>query len=127
VVLAELLGIPHSTIIMQVEVQDGSIKVKRELESGWFQHIEMPLPAVLTIQSGINKLRYATLMGIKKAKSKEIRKVTLGEIGAPPVAAAKLERVYVPQKSKQTQIFEGDAKSVAAQLVEKLKFEVRVI
>jgi electron transfer flavoprotein beta subunit len=127
VILAELLGIPHSTIIMQVEVQDGSIKVKRELESGWFQHIEMPLPAVLTIQSGINKLRYATLMGIKKAKSKEIRKVTLGEIGAPPVAAAKLERVYVPQKSKQTQIFEGDAKSVAAQLVEKLKFEVRVI
>lgn len=127
VVLAELLGIPHSTIIMQVEVQDGSIKVKRELENGWFQHIEMPLPAVLTIQSGINKLRYATLMGIKKAKTKEIRKVTIGEIGAPAGAAAKLERVYVPQKSKQTQIFEGDAKTVAAQLVEKLKFEVRVI
>jgi electron transfer flavoprotein beta subunit len=127
VVLAELLGIPHSTIIMQVEVQDGSIQVKRELENGWFQHIEMPLPAVLTIQSGINKLRYATLMGIKKAKTKEIRKVTLGEIGAPPAAAASLEKVYVPQKSKQTQIFEGDAKTVAAQLVEKLKFEVRVI
>jgi electron transfer flavoprotein beta subunit len=127
VVLAELLGVPHSTIIMQVEVQDGSIKVKRELESGWFQHIEMPLPAVLTIQSGINKLRYATLMGIKKAKTKEIRKATLSEIGAPQAAAAKLERVYVPQKSKHTQIFEGDAKAAAAQLVEKLKFEVRVI
>lgn len=127
VVLAELLAVPHSTIIMQVEVQDGTIKVKRELENGWFQHIEMPLPAVLTIQSGINKLRYATLMGIKKAKSKEIRRLTAADLGAPPPASATLERVYVPQKSKQTQIFEGDAKSVAAQLVEKLKFEVRVL
>ena len=53
-----------------------NIRVKRELEDGWFQHIEMPLPAVLTIQSGINKLRYATLMGIKKAKTKEIKRVT---------------------------------------------------
>ncbi len=127
VVLAELLGVPHSTIIMQVVVNDSTIRVKRELENGWFQHIDMPLPAVLTIQSGINKLRYATLMGIKKAKGKEIRRVTVGEIGAAPEATAVLERVYVPQKSKQTQIFEGDAKQAAAQLVEKLKFEVRVI
>lgn len=127
VVLAELLGIPHSTIIMQVEMNGSGIRVKRELESGWFQHIEMPLPSVLTIQSGINKLRYATLMGIKKAKSKEIRRVTLGDLGAAPKATAILERVYLPQKTKQTQILEGDAKVVAAKLVEKLKFEVRVL
>jgi len=127
VVLAELLGIPHATIIMQVEVHGTGINVKRELENGWFQHIDIPLPTVLTIQSGISKLRYATLMGIKKAKTKEIRRVTLGDLGAAPAATAVLERVYVPHKSKQTQIFEGDAKSVAAQLVEKLKFEVRVI
>ncbi len=127
VVLAELLGVPHATIIMQVEMHVGAINVKRELEGGWFQHIEMPLPAVLTIQSGINKLRYATLMGIKKAKTKEIRRVTAGDIGSVPAATAVLERVYVPQKSKQTQIFEGDAKTAAAKLVEKLKFEVRVI
>ncbi len=76
VVMAELLGIPHSTIIMQVEARERTIRIKRELENGWFQHIEMPLPAVLTMQSGSNKLRYATLMGIKKAKSKEIRRVT---------------------------------------------------
>jgi electron transfer flavoprotein beta subunit len=62
VILAEILGLPHATIIMQVEKQDGGIRVKRELEDGWFQHVEMPLPALLTIQSGINKLRYATLM-----------------------------------------------------------------
>jgi electron transfer flavoprotein beta subunit len=127
VVLAELLGIPSSTIIMQVEVTDKSIRVKRELEDGWFQHIAMPLPAVLTIQSGINKLRYATLMGIKKAKSKEIKKVTLAELGAAATATAAIEKIYVPHKSKQTQIFEGDAKTAAAKLVEKLKFEVRVI
>jgi electron transfer flavoprotein beta subunit len=124
VVLAELLGIPHSTIIMQVEVQDARIRVKRELEDGWFQHIEMPLPAVLTIQSGISKLRYATLMGIKKAKLKEIRQVTSAEL---PAATAVIEKIYAPQKSKQTQILEGDAKTAAAKLVEKLKFEVRVI
>jgi electron transfer flavoprotein beta subunit len=127
VVLAELLGIASSTIIMQVEVNGNSIRVKRELEDGWFQHITMPLPAVLTIQSGINKLRYATLMGIKKAKSKEIKRVTLAELGAAATATATIEKIYVPHKSKQTQIFEGDAKTAAAKLVEKLKFEVRVI
>jgi electron transfer flavoprotein beta subunit len=127
VVLAELMGIASSTIIMQVEVNGDSIRVKRELEDGWFQHITMPLPAVLTIQSGINKLRYATLMGIKKAKSKEIKRVTLAELGAAATATATIEKIYIPHKSKQTQIFEGDAKSAAAKLVEKLKFEVRVI
>jgi electron transfer flavoprotein beta subunit len=127
VVMAELLGFPHSTIIMQVEKQDGAIRVKRELENGWFQHIDIALPAVLTIQSGISKLRYATLMGIKKAKTKELKKVTAAELGVSTQAATVLERVYFPQKSKQTQILEGDAKTAAAKLVEKLKFEVRVI
>ena len=127
VVMAELLGLPHSTIIMQVEKLDGAIQVKRELENGWFQHIEIPLPAVLTIQSGISKLRYATLMGIKKAKTKEVKRITPGDLGGVPQVTSTLERVYVPQKSKQTQLLEGDAKKVAAQLVEKLKFEVRVI
>ena len=123
VVLAELLGLPHSTIIMQVEVKGASVRVKRELEDGWFQHIEMPLPAVLTIQSGLNKLRYATLMGIKKAKTKEVRVLTAD---ARP-ATAVIERIYAPQKTKQAQIFEGDLKTAAAQLVEKLKFEARVL
>jgi electron transfer flavoprotein beta subunit len=127
VVMAELMGIASSTIIMHVEATDKSIRVKRELEDGWFQHITMPLPAVLTIQSGINKLRYATLMGIKKAKSKEIKRVTLADLGAAATATATIEKIYIPHKSKQTQIFEGDAKTAAAKLVEKLKFEVRVI
>ena len=128
VILAELLGLPHATIIMQVEKQDGSIRVKRELEDGWFQHVEMPLPALLTIQSGINKLRYATLMGIKKSKNKEIRGVTASGLGASSAAPSiQLSRVYLPGRSKQTQLFDGPPKEAAAKLVEKLKFEARVI
>jgi len=127
VVLAELLGLPHSTIIMRVEVNGASVRVKRELEDGWFQHIEMPLPAVLTIQSGLNKLRYATLMGIKKAKTKEVKVLTAAELGGLTPATAVIEKIYAPHKTKQAQIFEGDAKTAATQLVEKLKFEARVL
>src|ERR1700733_8463630 len=104
VVLAELLGIPHATIIMQVEAGQGSIKVKRELEDGWFQHLEMPLPALLTIQSGISKLRYATLMGIKKAKAREIKRQTVAELGAAPGASIEMARIYIPGRAKQAQI-----------------------
>jgi electron transfer flavoprotein beta subunit len=127
VVLAELLGIPHATIIMQVDAGGSSIRVKRELEDGWFQNISMPLPAVLTIQSGINKLRYATLMGIKKAKSKEIKPISVDSVGGSPAPVASIDRIYVPLRTKQAQIFEGDVKVAAAKLVEKLKFEVRAI
>ena len=74
-ILAERLGLPHATIIMEVAGRGvGRSRVKRELEGGWFQWVAMPLPAVLTIQSGINQLRYATLKGIMAAKKKEIRK-----------------------------------------------------
>src|SRR5579885_1808699 len=128
VILAELMGVPHATIIMQVEKQDGAIRMKRELENGWFQHVEMPLPALLTIQSGISKLRYATLMGIKKAKTKEIRKLTAAGLGVSPAGAGlRLERIYAPERTKRTQLFEGAPKEAAAQLVEKLKFEARVL
>jgi len=125
VVLAELMSIPHATIIMQVEATGGGIKVKRELEDGWFQHVEMPLPALLTIQSGGNKLRYATLMGIKKAKTKEMKTVAAGSTSAAPSIV--LERVYLPEKQKKTEMLTGSPDEVAAKIVDKLKFEVRVI
>jgi electron transfer flavoprotein beta subunit len=127
VILAEVLGLPHATLIMQVDKQDGGIRVKRELEDGWFQHVDMPLPALLTIQSGINKLRYATLMGIKKAKTKEVKRTTSAELGIAPQSTIRFERVYLPEKTKHTQILEGSPKEAAAKLVEKLKFEARVI
>ncbi|MBC7926310.1 MAG: electron transfer flavoprotein subunit beta/FixA family protein [Bryobacteraceae bacterium] len=127
VVLAEVLGYVHSTIIMHVEVSSGGIRVKRELENGWFQNIGMPLPAVLTIQSGIGKLRYATLMGIKKAKAKEVKQLSLADLGAKAEEAIRISRVYLPEKSRQTQMLHGSSGEVAKQLVEKLRFEVRVI
>jgi electron transfer flavoprotein beta subunit len=127
VILAELLGVPHASLILTVEKTDDGLKVKRELEAGWFQEIELSLPAVLTIQSGGNKLRYATLMGIKKAKTKEMRVVAASDLGAAPAPLALLEGIALPQKQRTTQILPGDAKQAAAALVEKLKFEARVL
>lgn len=127
VILAELLGVPHATIIMHIEIANGTLKVKRELEDGWFQHVEMPLPALLTMQSGSNKLRYATLMGIKKAKTKELKRLTVAELGGLSKPTTLIERVYFPERNKQSQIFEGNPKEAAVKLVEKLRFEARVI
>ena len=128
VVLSELLGWPHATIIMQIEKKDGGIRVKRELESGYFQFVEMPLPALLTIQSGINKLRYATLIGIKQAKNKPLRKVTFAEIqSALGPNLQQIQRLYIPQKTKKTEMLEGTSAEIAKKLVEKLRNEVRVL
>src|SRR5215813_6989840 len=128
VILAEILGWPHATIIMQIEKNDAGIRVKRELEAGFFQFVVIPLPAVLTIQSGINKLRYATLIGIKQAKNKPLRKLTMTELG-PAVGpnAQRIEKMYIPQKTKKTEYLEGPAGEVAKKLVEKLKNEMRVL
>ncbi len=129
VILAELLGWPHATIIMEIQKSEGAgIKVKRELEAGFFQYVEMPTPAVLTIQSGINKLRYATLIGIKQAKNKPLRKVTFDEVkGSLGDNMQKIEKLYIPQKTKKTEMLEGPPAEVARKLVEKLKNEVRVL
>jgi electron transfer flavoprotein beta subunit len=127
VIMAELLGWPHATIVMEVEQAQNGIRVKRELEDGWFQHVTLPLPAVLTIQSGIKKLRYATLMGIKRAKSKEVKVVNGASLGVELASSAGFDRIYTPERRKSSQLFTGDARETAAQLVEKLKFEARVL
>ncbi len=127
VLLAELLGLPHATIIMQIEVLEGRMKLKRELEAGWFQWVELPLPAVLTIQSGINKVRYATLKGIMAAKKREIATIAREPLGVASELTQRLERIYVPQKTKKTEMIGGTPKEAAAKLVEKLKFEARVL
>jgi electron transfer flavoprotein beta subunit len=124
VILAERLGLPHATIVMDVQVQDSSVRVKRELEGGWFQWVQMPLPALLTIQSGINQLRYATLKGIMAAKKKEVRKVTPSSL---PSARASTIGLDVPRKTKQTQMIGGSAAEAAKTLVQKLKDEAHVI
>jgi len=128
VILAELLGWPHATIIMHLEKSDTGIRVKRELEAGFFQYVNMPLPAVLTIQSGINKLRYATLIGIKQAKNKPLRKVALAEVQSVLTPnLQKIERLYVPQKTKKTETLEGAPSDIAKKLVDKLRNELRVL
>jgi electron transfer flavoprotein beta subunit len=127
VLLAALLDRPHATIIMQIEVQDGKMKLKRELEAGWFQHLECPLPAVLSIQSGINKVRYATLKGIMAAKKKEINTTTRESLGLTLEPTQKIEKIYIPVKTKKTEFLTGTPREVATKLVEKLKFEARVL
>src|ERR1700690_2666942 len=113
---------------MQIEKNDAGIKVKRELEAGYFQFVDIPLPAVLTIQSGINKLRYATLIGIKQAKNKPMRKVTLAEVQSSiGQNMQKIERLYLPQKTKKTEYLEGSPSEIAKKLVEKLRNEARVL
>jgi electron transfer flavoprotein beta subunit len=127
VLLAGLLDLPHATIIMAIEVQDGRLRLKRELEAGWFQHIECPLPAVLSIQSGINKVRYATLKGIMAAKKKEIATIAPESLGVSVQPTQRVEKIYVPRKTKKTEFLTGTPKEASAKLVEKLKFEARVI
>jgi electron transfer flavoprotein beta subunit len=127
VLLAGVLDVPHATIIMAIEVDGQKMKLKRELEAGWFQHIECPLPAVLTIQSGINKVRYATLKGIMAAKKKEITTIARESLGVSTEPTQQVEKIYVPTKTKKTEFLTGTPKEVAAKLVEKLKFEARVI
>ena len=153
VILAERLGLPHATIVMEVQAGDPStlrepegrpepgrgttssgqapsassgqaLRVKRELEGGWFQWVTLPVPALLTIQSGINQLRYATLKGIMAAKKKEIRKVTPAALPPSRVAIRSLD---VPRKTKETQMISGSAADAASQLVHKLKDEARVL
>ncbi len=130
VVLAEKLGMPHATIIMEVQASPstdgspGTLRVKRELEGGWFQWMTLPLPALLTIQSGINQLRYATLKGIMAAKRKEIRKATAA---AGPSPALRIVSVHVPEKGKKTEMLAGSAAEAAKGLVGKLRDEARVI
>jgi electron transfer flavoprotein beta subunit len=133
VLMAELLGWPHATIIMQLEAgasdgNPGGIRVKRELEGGFFQYVQMPLPSVLTIQSGINKLRYASLMGIKQARNKPLRKVSFAEV-EPALKPNQwtIERLYVPQKTKHTEVLEGPAQEVAKKLTAKLRDDMRLL
>jgi electron transfer flavoprotein beta subunit len=126
VVLAEKVGMPHATIIMEVQASPASstLRVKRELEGGWFQWISLPLPALLTIQSGINQLRYATLKGIMAAKKKEIRKV------APAPSADPTQRilsVHFPEKAKKTQMIAGAPAVAARELIKRLREDARVL
>jgi electron transfer flavoprotein beta subunit len=131
VMLAELLGLPHASIVMEItaDSQAGSVQVLREMESGWFQRAAMPLPAVLTIQAGISQIRFTPLKGIMMAKKKEIRRVELASLAIPfdQLPDIQVQRIYFPEATRKAEIRQGDTETVVISLVEKLRKEAHVL
>jgi electron transfer flavoprotein beta subunit len=127
VVLAELLGIPHAALVNHIEVQDKKVKVHRELEGGLEEVFEILLPAVLTIQTGINEPRYVSLLGIRKAAKKEIKifgasdlNLKAGEVGLSG-SDIRLEKIFLPQVSEGAEILGGKPEEVALKVFDIVK------
>jgi electron transfer flavoprotein beta subunit len=123
IIIGEMLGMSTASLAMATELSEGIIKVKRELEAGFFQWVSMSLPASITIQSGLNTPRYPSLKGIMGAKKKEINIVTPG--GHDVKQSAK--KVYVPQSDKQTVMIEGSVDQIVDKLIEAFRNEIKVI
>ena len=131
--LARLLDRPCATAVMGLELQDGAVRVERELENNRLQVVDLTLPAVITVQTGINEPRYASLKGIMAAKKKEIKTVGLSDLGldASIVGAAasrmKTVRLDVPPKGEGAEIIEGGPDEIAAELVKRIRENTGVI
>ena len=119
----------HASLVIGTEVLDeSSIKVKRELEGGWFQWTELSLPASISIQSGINTPRYATLKGIMMVKNKPKKNLSGQDIAIENISSKiNLEKLYVPEKSKETVFIDGSPDEIADKLVDIFKNEIKVI
>lgn len=127
VMLAEILNYPHASIVVEIAVSDHTLIAKRELESGWYQDVELPLPCLLTVQSGINKPRYAGMKGMMAAKKKQIKRIDRAGLALTmPAPTIRVDKLYVPIKTKQLEILEGDSSDIAAGLISKLKLNARV-
>jgi electron transfer flavoprotein beta subunit len=126
VLIGEMLGMSTGTLVMETDVQDNTIRVKRELESGWFQWVRLPLPASISIQSGLNTPRYPSLRGIMGAKKKEIKVVSLSDHQSDSISQS-IDKVFVPQASKQTEVIEGDVDAAVIRIVEILKSDIKVL
>ena len=126
VLIGEMLGMSTGTLAMETDVQDSAIRVKRELESGWFQWVKLPLPASISIQSGLNTPRYPSLRGIMGAKKKEIKVVSPSDHQTDAISQS-IDKVFVPQTSKQTEMIEGNADSAVTRIIEILKSELKVL
>ena len=126
VLIGEMLGMSTGTLAMETDVQDSAIRVKRELESGWFQWVKLPLPASISIQSGLNTPRYPSLRGIMGAKKKEIKVVSPSDHQTDAISQS-IDKVFVSQTSKQTEMIEGNADSAVTRIIEILKSELKVL
>ncbi len=128
VLLAELLGVPHATVVVEIQATADGLTVKRELEEGWQQTTGLPLPAVLTIQSGINKPRYTSFKGIMAARKKEIREVPSADVMPGDLSSGmQILKIYAPEETGTAEMLEGGPAEQAAALVEKLKYQARVL
>ncbi len=122
VALAEYLGINHASMVKKVEVLDGKVKAHRELEGGLMEVVELELPAVLTIQTGINEPRYAPIRGIRQAQKKELNVVSLDDLGLDPsevgseASQVVLENLYIPEVESAAEFIEGEADEKAEKL-----------
>ncbi len=122
VLLGELLDMSTATLAIETDIDQNNIKVKKELESGWFQWVELESPSSISIQSGINQPRYPSLKGIMGAKKKEIK-----VIPAPQVEKRQsISEIFIPKKSKETEFIDSDIDSTVERIIEILKTEVKV-
>ena len=122
VLVGELLNMSVATLAIQTDIDKEKIRVKRELESGWFQWVTLGSSASVTIQSGINQPRYPSLKGIMGAKKKEIKVIESLSLDIKQSVV----KVFVPQTSKETEIIDTDLNSAVYRIVEILKTEVKV-
>jgi len=127
--IAELLNMTHASLVVGTEIlSNEKIKVKKELESGWFQWAEMDMPSSISIQSGLNKPRYASLKGIMGAKKKQLDKYSPSELEINiPKSHIETKQIYIPQKSKQTKYIDGDTDSIVQELIKILKDDIKAI
>ena len=124
VLIGEILGMTTATLVMETELTDENLRVKRELESGWFQWVTLTLPASITVQSGINNLRYPSLKGIMGAKKKEIKSIRIDKKQHPTQS---ILRISQPQKSKKTKMIDGSVDQQVLRLVDLLKKEFKLL
>ena len=127
--LAELLDMSHASLVMGTEVlDDNTINVKRELEGGWFQWTKLSLPASISIQSGLNTPRYATLKGIMMVKNKTTDQLSAQDAGVEnQTPMVSLEKLYIPEKSKETVFIDGSPDEIAEKLIDVFKNEIKVV
>ncbi|MBI45379.1 MAG: electron transfer flavoprotein subunit beta [Candidatus Marinimicrobia bacterium] len=126
IIISELLDYSNACLVMGTEINENKLKIKKELENGWFQWSELKLPASLSIQSGINQPRYATLKGIMSVKNKPVDKIDFSELGLSLNAGYTIDEISIPQKSKQTQMIEGEVDDIVSQLTDILKNKIKV-
>ena len=116
VVLAELLGIPHATLVTKIDMQDNKLHAYRELEGGLLEHLEMTLPALCTIQTGINEPRYASLLAIRRAAKKELKVTGKSDIAPDIKANSALDELYIPPVGKRAEMLIGSMDEITTRL-----------